>query len=35
MMLVLFLIILPALVSAAVSLIICELEKDKRNEKKL
>lgn len=28
-MLVLFLIILPALVSAAVSLIICELEKDK------
>ncbi|GEM_PF-5319065 len=33
-MIFLFLIALPALIAAAVSLIICELEKDKRDEKK-
>lgn len=34
-MIFLFLIVLPALIAAAVSLIICECEKDKRDEKKL
>lgn len=35
MIFILFCVVLPALIAAAVSLIICECEKDKRDEKKL